>query len=121
VLAAFLLAFAVFEAVKHGGPVLPLAVLGAVPPLLGAAAARATGRAARSAAAVLGHWVPPAAVLVAFTVLPENQRQAAPGFTLGLVWAAGTVLAGLRPARADDGAGPPRAGPPVPGPGPAGE
>ncbi|MEU6644644.1 hypothetical protein ABZ863_19105 [Saccharomonospora sp. NPDC046836] len=80
-------AFAAFEITKHLGWTVPGALLGALLPF----AARL--RPMR----VLAHWAPPLVVLVAFTVVPETQAQAAPGFTLGLVWLTHVALArGIR-------------------------
>ncbi|MDB1089353.1 hypothetical protein PJ985_17455 [Streptomyces sp. ACA25] len=103
-LALFLLAFAGFEVVKHGGWVIPLAVLGALVPLAGTAAQRLPRttdaqerRPGLPPLRWLCHPVPPVLVLISFTVFPDTQQQAAPGFTLGLMWLA--VVALLRARR----------------------
>ncbi|SDC23002.1 hypothetical protein [Actinokineospora iranica] len=77
-LAGFCVVFAAFEAVKHRGWVIPAAAVGAALPFV--------------PVTVLRHWAPPTAVLVAFTVLPETNTQAAPGFTLGLAWLAHVAI-----------------------------
>jgi hypothetical protein len=84
-LAALLLAFAGFEAAKHGGWVWAAAVAGLLLP--------AAGRLHPVARRILEHPVPPLLVLAGFTFLTESNTQAAPGFTFGLTWLLHIALA----------------------------
>jgi hypothetical protein len=77
----FLVAFGVFEAVKHGGLAWPLFFAGALIPAIPGLP--------RS----LRRWVPhfpvaPLAVIAYFSIFPTTDDLAAPGFTLGLMWLA---------------------------------
>ncbi|WP_424187554.1 DUF4260 family protein [Actinokineospora sp. G85] len=110
---AFLAAFGVFEMVKHGGGAWVTGLAGAIGPdlalLLGITAKglapRQLSPKAVAAYNATHHWLPPTAVLVWFTVVPETNVQAATGFTLGLTWLAHIGLdraAGYWP-RARDG------------------
>lgn len=78
VLAALLLAFAGFEAVKHGGWVWASALAGLALP--------AAGGLLPPLGRVVLHPLPPLVVLAGFTFLTESNSEAAGGFTFGLTW-----------------------------------
>ncbi|WP_327177967.1 hypothetical protein OG599_23605 [Streptomyces sp. NBC_01335] len=80
-LGLFLLAWTVFEAVKHTGLTVPLAVAGLLVPLL---AGLAPGTAAAQQV-LLRVWIPLAVVLVC-TAVPGPAEDTAAPFTFGTAW-----------------------------------
>ncbi|MGW2279665.1 hypothetical protein [Streptomyces sp. NPDC001770] len=80
-LGLFLFAWTVFEAVKHTGLTIPLAVAGLLVPFL-AGLAPDTPAAQR---VLLGVWIPLAVVLVR-TVVPGPAENTAAPFTFGTAW-----------------------------------
>ncbi|MBD0673753.1 hypothetical protein BU198_24320 [Streptomyces sp. CBMA156] len=92
-----LLAWTVFEAVKHTGLTIPLAAAGLLVPFV-ASVTRPTARSGPGGVlrrVVLAPWVPPA-VMAVCTAVPGPPEDTAAPFTFGLAWS--THLA-LRRAR----------------------
>ncbi|GAB3581336.1 DUF4260 family protein [Amycolatopsis endophytica] len=89
--AAFLLAFAVFEAVKHGGWTVGALVLGLIGPDLTFLAGIGAGPIERGVLPrrvvpfynAAHHWAPPVVLLVVFSFVASPAA-----FTLGLAWLA---------------------------------
>jgi hypothetical protein len=77
----FLLAWTVFEAVKHAGPTIPLAVAGLAVPAL--SKILPDGAVVRQV--LLRAWVP-LAVMAACTAVPGPAEDTAAPFTFGLAW-----------------------------------
>lgn len=97
VFALFLLAFAIFEAVKHGGWAVPLLLAGLIGPdltfLIGIGVQTEHGVLPRRVVPFynLAHrWPLPVLVLAYFGLF--TTAAAAPGFTLGLAWLAHICL-----------------------------
>ncbi|ASR35863.1 hypothetical protein BAY61_13580 [Prauserella marina] len=95
----FLLAFAVFEAVKYGGVVVPLVVAGFILPdlaffaAIGAPAEK--GQLPRRAVPLynlLHHWAPPAVVLVLSATLPISHTTLLLFFPAALAWLSHIML-----------------------------
>ncbi|TNC24382.1 DUF4260 family protein [Amycolatopsis alkalitolerans] len=95
ILGLFLLAFAIFEAVKHGGWAVPMLLAGLIGPdltfLIGIGAQAGHGVLPRRVVPfynVAHLWPLPVLALVFFTLLVGS----VPGFTLGLAWLAHICL-----------------------------
>jgi hypothetical protein len=90
---AFLVAFGVFEAVKHGGLAWPLFFAGALIPAI-------PGLPRSVQRWVLHFPVAPLVVIAYFSIFPTTNDLAAPGFTLGLMWLAHIAISrAYRPHR----------------------
>ncbi|MFD8782118.1 hypothetical protein [Kitasatospora sp. NPDC059599] len=100
-LGLFLLAFAVFEAVKHAGPTVPLAVAGLLVPFAAGLVPQAGSALARHL--LLRPWVP-LLVTAVCTAVPGPPEDTAAPFALGLAWLAHLAL---RAALRDDRRGVP--------------
>jgi hypothetical protein len=119
--AVFLIAFGLFEMLKHQGSAIWLGILGAlgpdVPVLIAMPMQQGKGvltrlkqvgeRLPRGLVVFYNlshHWVFPVIAIVYFSVSASTQDEAAPGFTLGLMWLAHICVDrsfGLGPRTAD--------------------
>ncbi|MEW9533724.1 hypothetical protein [Microbispora sp. NPDC049125] len=90
VVAVPVIAFALFEIIKHRGWTIPLALIAALAPdlpyVLGGA--RSLRKAADLALRLLHNPLLPLAVIIFFSFYGDTNDDAAPGFTFGLVWLA---------------------------------
>ncbi|MFG2598714.1 hypothetical protein [Streptomyces sp. NPDC048462] len=80
-LGLFLLVWTVFEAVKHTGLTIPLAVIGLLVPLL----ARLAPNSAALQHVVLRVWIP-LAIMVVCSAIPGPAEDTAAPFTFGMAW-----------------------------------
>ncbi|PWW53025.1 DUF4260 family protein [Actinokineospora spheciospongiae] len=93
---AFFLAFGVFEMVEHGGTTWATGLIGALAPdipLLFGFWGKGLAKSQLSPKVVpfynaTHHWLPPVLVIAWFSLMTGTNDEAAPGFTLGVMWLA---------------------------------